>query len=208
MKEKNYYELLEIDKNASKEIIEKAYKTLVKKYHPDVQSDMSDDLIKKINEAYETISSPEKREAYNTSLSGNEISEEEYNKLAMENRFLQKQNLELTSKLESIVNENVNSMQEPPKTQYNPSIYKNNNYYNQEPKPSNSFNYNNFKNYTNHYNMQDNSTIKNLLSLFITFVLLSCIAILLWNIPFTKQYLISTYESNEAVRSIMNIFKN
>lgn len=207
MKEKNYYELLEIDKNASKEIIEKAYKTLVKKYHPDVQSDMSDDLIKKINEAYETISTPEKREAYNTYLSENEISKEEYNKLEMENRFLQKQNIELTSKLESIVSENVNSVQEPPKTQYNTSIYKSNNYYNQEQKPSSSFNYNSLKNYTNHYNMQDNSTIKNLLSLFITFVLLSCIAILLWNIPFTKQYLISTYESNEAVRSIMNIFK-
>ena len=34
---KNYYEILEIDRNASKEIIEKAYKTLAKKYHPDVQ---------------------------------------------------------------------------------------------------------------------------------------------------------------------------
>ena len=34
---KNYYEMLEIDKHASKEIIEKAYKTLAKKYHPDLQ---------------------------------------------------------------------------------------------------------------------------------------------------------------------------
>lgn len=34
---KNYYEILEVDRNASKEIIEKAYKTLAKKYHPDVQ---------------------------------------------------------------------------------------------------------------------------------------------------------------------------
>ena len=35
--EKNYYDILEVNKNASQEIIEKAYKTLVKKYHPDLQ---------------------------------------------------------------------------------------------------------------------------------------------------------------------------
>lgn len=35
--EKNYYEILEINKNASKEIMDKAYKTLIKKYHPDLQ---------------------------------------------------------------------------------------------------------------------------------------------------------------------------
>ena len=37
--EENYYEILEVNKNASPEIIEKAYKTLVKKYHPDLQRD-------------------------------------------------------------------------------------------------------------------------------------------------------------------------
>ena len=37
--EQNYYEILEVNKNASPEIIEKAYKTLVKKYHPDLQKD-------------------------------------------------------------------------------------------------------------------------------------------------------------------------
>ena len=34
---KNYYEILEVDKNASQEVIEKAYKALAKKYHPDLQ---------------------------------------------------------------------------------------------------------------------------------------------------------------------------
>ena len=37
MENKNYYEWLEISKNASPEVIEKAYKALVKKYHPDLQ---------------------------------------------------------------------------------------------------------------------------------------------------------------------------
>ena len=34
---KNYYEILEINEKASQEIIEKVYKVLVKKYHPDLQ---------------------------------------------------------------------------------------------------------------------------------------------------------------------------
>ena len=35
---KNYYEILEVSQNASPEVIEKAYKALVKKYHPDLQT--------------------------------------------------------------------------------------------------------------------------------------------------------------------------
>ena len=38
---KNYYEILEVNKLASKEVIDKAYKVLVKKYHPDTQSGKS-----------------------------------------------------------------------------------------------------------------------------------------------------------------------
>ena len=35
---KDYYGILEVNEKASQEIIEKAYKTLVKKYHPDLYS--------------------------------------------------------------------------------------------------------------------------------------------------------------------------
>ena len=34
---KNYYEILEVDRKASKEVIEKAYKALAIKYHPDLK---------------------------------------------------------------------------------------------------------------------------------------------------------------------------
>ena len=70
--EKNYYDILEINKNASPEIVEKAYKTLAKKYHPDLQEESaktdSEIKMKKLNEAYEIISDPQKREAYNKEL--------------------------------------------------------------------------------------------------------------------------------------------
>ena len=66
--DKNYYEILEVDRNASPEIIEKAYKTLAKKYHPDLQDDIhkkeAEETFKIINEAYQTLSDPEQRSLY------------------------------------------------------------------------------------------------------------------------------------------------
>ena len=53
----NYYEILEVSPNASKEIIEKAYRTLAKKYHPDANSEdnkqWAEEKFKKINEFVE-----------------------------------------------------------------------------------------------------------------------------------------------------------
>ena len=51
---KNYYEILEVNQKASKEIIEKAYHVLVKKYHPDLYDGLkkqyAEKKIKEINE--------------------------------------------------------------------------------------------------------------------------------------------------------------
>lgn len=73
---KNYYDILQVNRNASDEIIEKAYKTLAKKYHPDLQTEenkkQSEEILKEINEAYETLSNPDKKKAYDTSLSEQE----------------------------------------------------------------------------------------------------------------------------------------
>ena len=70
--EKNYYEILEIDKNASPEIIKKAYNTLAKKYHPDLQPDnlkiKYQEKLKLINEAYGILSDCEKRKNYDNKL--------------------------------------------------------------------------------------------------------------------------------------------
>ena len=75
--EKNYYQILQVDKEASLEIIEKAYKTLVKKYHPDLQNkdnqEEAEATIKLINEAYETLSNKEKRYEYDQKLKENNI---------------------------------------------------------------------------------------------------------------------------------------
>ena len=62
---KDYYETLGVSKNAPNEDIQKAYRKMCKKYHPDVSSDPDKDIkMKEINEAYENLSDNEKRKKY------------------------------------------------------------------------------------------------------------------------------------------------
>ena len=61
----NYYEVLGVEKNASKDDIKKAYRKLAQKYHPDRNPD--DDAktkFQEISKAYQTLSDEEKRAAY------------------------------------------------------------------------------------------------------------------------------------------------
>ena len=69
MAERNYYEILGVDPKASDSEIKKAYRKLVRKYHPDVSKDP--DAVSKtseINIAYETLHDKEKRAEYDEML--------------------------------------------------------------------------------------------------------------------------------------------
>jgi oligosaccharyl transferase (archaeosortase A-associated) len=68
-KKRDYYEILGITRNASNKEIKKAYRNLAHKYHPDVNnSSEAEKIFKEINEAYEILSNPEKRAAYDQSI--------------------------------------------------------------------------------------------------------------------------------------------
>ncbi|MDY7576054.1 molecular chaperone DnaJ [Actimicrobium sp. CCI2.3] len=66
MAKRDFYEILGVAKNATDEEIKKSYRKLAMKYHPDRNPDSkgSEDKFKEAKEAYEMLSDPQKREAF------------------------------------------------------------------------------------------------------------------------------------------------
>ncbi len=65
MASKDYYEILGVKKDAGVDEIKKAYRKLALKYHPDKGGGAeAESKFKEINEAYQILSDPEKRQAY------------------------------------------------------------------------------------------------------------------------------------------------
>lgn len=58
---RDYYEILGLDKSATKDDIKKAYRTLVKEHHPDVNGGDHSEEFTEIQSAYDVLSDPEER---------------------------------------------------------------------------------------------------------------------------------------------------
>lgn len=64
---KSYYDILNIPRNANEKEIKQAYRTLTKKYHPDVcKEEGAEERFKEINEAYGVLSDSQKRAQYDS----------------------------------------------------------------------------------------------------------------------------------------------
>ena len=232
--EQNYYEILEVNKNASPEIIEKAYKILVKKYHPDLQQDENknkyEEKIKKINEAYDILSDPEKRKKYDLNLKNTEISINDYNSLYQENINL-KNNLNILKEKLNYLNNIQNNYKKNNLNYNNLENNKNNytknninqeysdNYYtenfnnsnsknNKNYSENNNINYNdiNYTNYFSNFFVNIKNKLKDLFAFFITILIIIFIFFILWHVPFTKNYLIKLYNENSILQFFINLF--
>lgn len=66
MQYQNYYQILGVPEDASEEKIKKAFRKGARKYHPDVNPDNpeAEENFKKLNEAYQVLSDPDKRKKY------------------------------------------------------------------------------------------------------------------------------------------------
>lgn len=181
---KNYYEILEVDKHASQEIIKKAYNTLAKKYHPDLQPDdtkyIYEEKLKLINEAYETLSDDSKRADYDRSIIDRiEMLEAKINNLSRENELLKMQYKNISRPVQN----NIHTQNTHTTAQTTQNIYKQPYTNTTTQQQYNSRNINN-KNYKNYYK-QANDSFKNAIAIFLTFLIL----MLLWQLPFVRSFI-------------------
>lgn len=210
--EKNYYEILQVDKNASPEIIEKVYKTLAKQYHPDLQSEEnkknSEEIFKKINEAYETLSDPSKKAIYDKNIENQYITIDEYNKIYNQNILLKKEldnvknyyttylnNLQTNyNNYQNNLNYSYQSKPEPAHDKINPSKRKI--YYRRDTE-----NFDNSQT-TNEFGFKNKiiNIFKNILSIILVIIILY----LLLQIPFIKNLV----NNNPIIQSIIKIFSS
>ena len=192
---KNYYEILQVNKNASPEVIEKVYKMLVKEYHPDLHPEgrkqFAEEQIKLINEAYDILSNKEKRKNYNKSLEENFVDIEKYNLIINENIKLKNELNDIKLKINNYnnLNNNINNSYYSSDKNYSKNnFYENNINYNYAKKTNNNYNNSNYY-YNQNLNFKEKikNLFKNIFAIFITFIII----FIIFQIPFFKNILFS-----------------
>lgn len=215
--EKNYYDILQVNKNASPEIIEKAYKVLAKKYHPDLQEEenkkQSEEFLKEINEAYEVLSNSEKKNNYDNLL-------KEKEKLENKQKFQQQNNSNNSGNHQNTYTSNISKdellrRQEiiQKQQQYNKQVAEQLKH-EQELAYQEQLQYARQKAYHDAY-IQDlknrgykiryKKSFKDYINGFIALAITILILFFIYQIPFVKSYFWNLYNENELVHFIRNI---
>ncbi len=231
---KNYYDILQINQNASPEIIEKAYKTLAKKYHPDLQEESNkkeaEEILKEINEAYEVLSNPDKKALYDQDLKNETISQEDYEEMYAQNEKLKEElnNLKNNTNNNQYSNINLNSFNtsstENPKANINQENfdaikkeeqeleYKRRQLQYQEQleqarqKAYHDAYIQDLKN--RGYRIKYKKSLKDYIKGIITIILTIIILIILWQIPVIHNFFINLYQENEILHNTINFINN
>ena len=196
---KNYYEILEVNKKASKEVIEKAYKVLVKKYHPDLYSgqkkEYAEKKIKEINEAYNVLTDEFMKEQYDA-----ELEKQEQETLYRKYGNQQSNNTNVQNKITN--NNNKSSEQEKEVQDFNERMKKH---------KVGSFSgiielcKEIYKNKPKRDEIKE-LTKKDILALILTIIVVILIGVALWFIPFTNGWMRELLFENPLFNWIGGIF--
>ena len=230
----NLYDILEVSSKASKEIIEKAYKVLVKKYHPDLQQTDegkkdAEEKIKQINEAYEILGNEEKRATYDAELEQKRSEEEQRENAQNENQnnyYAQERNIyqnNTNNKSYNIENENNNTYnQEEPNNdnfQDNVETWKEQ-FAKLNPIEQRKLKKKIEKNAQNEYmqmyedyfrsmgyRVKHKLTWKEIRTIIIAIAIIVIIFYISWLIPPARQWMINLYNTNILVKILVDIIK-
>lgn len=208
----NLYEILEVSQKASKEVIDKAYHVLAKKYHPDLQKDdekkKAEDKMKQINEAYEILSNEEKRKQYDEEL---RIQREEQKRIEEMKNVQQEQN---TKKESYIQNDNVEKLrQEEIEKQIEMQKQMQEQEYSNMQKLQNEMNRAYAQAYNDYwrsrgYKIKEPWTLKRFIELLKVLVIIAIIIAIIWFFPPTHKLIVDFYEENQIIKTIVDILGN
>lgn len=197
----NYYEILEVSQNASKEVIEKAYKVLAKKYHPDLQEQnekqKAEQKMKLINEAYEILSNDEKRKQYDIELQ-DEIQRKkqiEFEKIRQDKLIKQNQNNNYNVEEEILTQKQIKEHIKKQK---------------RERKELQEEQERIYRNYMRSlgYRIKERWTLKRFIKLLEAIGIFLIAILIIWFFPPTHKLIVQTYEENEIIKIIVDIILN
>ena len=212
MRKNTLYEVLEVSENASAEVIEKAYKVLAKKYHPDLQSEANkksaENKMKKINEAYDILGNEEKRKEYDRTLEQQRREEKLKQEMELERQRLEKEEYNQQNQVGSDINNTnetelqrqlreyekdlkIKEMQQRQKMQENLNREYENAYYNYLRSLG--------------YKVKHRITKENVRDFLIVIVIMIGIIAALWFIPPTHNWMVNFYESNPVLKAIIDL---
>ena len=187
----NYYEILEISEKASPEVIERVYKLLAKKYHPDLNPEnpkAAEERFKKISEAYDVLSNETKRKEYDAQLRAERV---------MKEQEANAKRAQTTQPTEYVDDDDL----------YDDDTYSKERDYNMNKAYNDA--YTDIMNKMGIKFVQKKSPKERILqlkSLGLTLLTFSILIGIIWAIPFTRNKLIAFYENNAPLKAIVDIF--
>lgn len=206
------YEILEVSENASKEVIEKAYKVLAKKYHPDLQTDenksVAEKKMKQINDAYDTLSNETKREEYDRLLQ-RKREEERKNQETYQDNINKTRQDNISPDTNMSVEER--RYQDLQRRRYEENLKKEQEQIKKQMEKQMQQQYENaYYDYLRGlgYKIKERWTWQKTKALLITIAVLAILGIILWYIPPTKQMMLDFYNSNKLVKIVIDIIVN